>query len=380
VDLLFHKLGVSVKHLTVLHETLVANSAEYAEENKKIDLLGIEEFGRQLYAGGKVGTTLQRQMILADIFQYIFVGRCYFAAVESPAKMQKFIELIFRTANLLTLQENLSVDAKLRSIVIKNLERAIDKTDFTEPGSERALADLNALKKYKGMILPKVGKDYDNAFDSLLPKRHGLAVELIVYGMLLLKRYGYVVPLLMTQRLIRGGSHLEGSKKISYLAPPDFLLLREKGQTFGIEVGSAKDDQNTKFSVVTSVPLFSVRLGDHRQPQPYRCARCNKWIVYSTFVIRGLIAGTISTEVESVDADRYLEGKLEGVEENDLAFYGNAIDHTGTKQTRRYHYRCVKDQALVQRRVNGETRHATKGIILPVPLVRGLDLLQEEDS
>src|SRR5215831_2436078 len=105
MDLLLHKLGVSVKHLTVLHETLIANYREYREANDKIVAMGIEDFGRQLYAGGKVGNNVERQMILADIFQYIVVGRGYFAAVESPAKMKKFIELLLRVANLLILQD-----------------------------------------------------------------------------------------------------------------------------------------------------------------------------------------------------------------------------------------------------------------------------------
>jgi hypothetical protein len=86
----------------------------------------------------------------------------------------------------------------------------------------------------------------------------------------------------------------------------------------------------------------------------------------------------VSTEAESVVADDFLDGKLVGVEEKDLAFYGVAVDHAGSEQTRRYHYSCVKDQPLVKKRVNGETRHKTKGIILPVPLVRGLDLLEED--
>jgi hypothetical protein len=378
MDILFHKLGVSVKHLTVLHETLKAESAEYRAENEKIEALGIDDFGRQLYAGGKVGNNIERQMILADIFQYIFVGRGYFAAVESPEKMKKFIELLFRTANLLILQENLSVEPELRRKVIESLEAAIPENDFIEPGYDDIAQEIEDLKNYGGWIVGKHGEEFENIFDSLLPKRLALAVELIVFAMLLLKKYGYIVPLLMTQRLIRGGSHAEGNARISYLAPPDFLLLREKGQVFGIEVGSGKDDQNAKFSLVTSIPLFSVRLGDHRQPQPYRCGKCGHWIIYSGFVIRGLIDGTISTDNEHTDADVFLDNPPVGVTEADLAYYGEAIDHSGNTRKLRYHYSCVKDQEVVRNRIARETRHHTNGLILPVPFVKGLELLKED--
>lgn len=378
MDILFHKLGVSVQHLAILHETLKAGSPVYQAENEKIEALGIDDFGRQLYAGGKVKGSIERQMILADIFQYIFVGRGYYAAVESPEKMRKFIELLIRAANLLILQENLSVDHGLRSKLIERLESTIPAEDFVEPGYPDIPEELQKLKEYGGRIVGNEGKQFENIFDSLLPKRLGLAVELIVFAMLLLKKYGYIVPLLMTQRLILGGSHTPESTKVSYLAPPDFLLLRDKGQVFGIEVGSSKDDQNTKFSLVTSIPLFSVRLGDHRQPQPYRCGKCGHWIIYSDYVIKGLIAGEISTNNEHTVADGFLDGTLPGVSESDLSFYGKAADQNGTEQELRYHYSCVKDQEIVKKRVDGNTRHHKSGLILPVPFVKGLELLKED--
>jgi hypothetical protein len=375
MDILFHKLGVSVKHLTVLHETLEKHSPEYKAANDLVNEIGLEDFARQLYAGGKIGGTIGRQMILADIFQYIFVGRGYFAAVESSNNMAKFIELLFRVANLLLLQENLSVDANLRRELLKALESSIDKADFVEPGHPKIAAQLEALKAYDGRIIGKEGKDVDDIFDSLLPKRLGLASELLVFAMLLLKPYGYVVPLLMNQRLIRGGSH--PTQKVDYLAPPDFLLFREHGQIFGIEVGSGKDDQNAKFSLITSIPLFSARLGDHRQPQPYRCGRCGKWIAYSSYIINGLISGQISPGEECVKADALSAEEMKGVTQADLVFYGEALDHAGNQNTLRYHLNCVKDQDIVVRRLKGKTQHHSNGVILPIPLVRGLEHLHQ---
>ncbi len=376
MDILFHKLGVSVKHLSVLHKTLLAHDSQYKAANEKVEAIGLDIFARQLYAGGKVGKNVARQMILADIFQYIFVGRGYFAAVESTGNMKKFIELLLRVANLLILQENLSVDPDVRKIVISELEANINVTDFIEPGYEGLSSDIQALKDYNGWIVGNVGEEYENIFDSLLPKRLGLAVELIVYAMLHLKKYGYVVPLLLNQRLIRGGSQNEPDGWVDYLAPPDFLLFREKGQVFGIEVGSAKDDQNTRFSLVTSIPLFSVRLGGHWQPQPFRCGKCGRWITYSNYVIDGLIAGTVSTDIDLINADRWQD--LLGVSESDLAFFGEAEDHKGGKRKLRYHYLCVRDQEIVRMRVEGKTRHDSSGLILPVPFVKGLEILKED--
>jgi hypothetical protein len=378
MDILLHKLGVSVQHLSILHQALNANYSDYREENRRIEALGIDIFARQLYAGGKVGFNVERQMILADIFQYIFVGRGYFAAVESVGNMQKFIELLLRVANLLIMQENLSVDDTLRSVVIRKLEANIGENDFFEPGYPAVRDDLDALKNYHGWIVGDVGTEFENIFDSLLPKRVGLAVELIVYAMLHLKKYGYVVPLLLSQKLIRGGAQGRTAHAVDYLAPPDFLLFREKGQVFGVEVGSAKDDQNTKFSIVTSIPLFSVRLGDHRQLQPFRCGKCGKWITYSSYVIQGLIDGAVSTDVDSINADAFLRNELPNVAEKDLAFYGEATDHNGTVRKLRYHYLCVREQQVVKDRVEGRTRHHTSGLILPVPIVKGLEILKED--
>lgn len=377
MDLLLHKLGVSVKHLAVLHGTLTAHYPEYREANDKIMRMELGDFGRELYAGGKRGSGLARQMILADIFQYIFVGRGYFAAVRSAAQMRRFIELLFRVANLLILQENLSVRPKLRLRVIKALEKKVDAQDFIEPGYEGLTEEMNSLKAYDGWIVGQEGKDFERTFDSLLPKRLGLAVELIVFAMLLLKRYGYIVPLLLSQRLIRGGGHATGIESVDYLAPPDFLLLRDRGQVFGVEVGSAKDDQNAKFCAVTSIPLFPVRLGDHRQPQPYRCGKCGNWITYSDYILTGLISGTVSPDVVHVRTDQFLDKTTPGVEERDLVFYGQARDHKDTLQTLRYHYICVKNQDVVQDRVKGRTGHKSTGLILPVPCVKGLENLRE---
>ncbi len=378
MDLLLHKLGVSIKHLTVLHETLTSHCMEYREANDKIVAMGLDDFGRQLYAGGKVRNSIDRQMVLADIFQYIFVGRGYFAAVESPEKMKKFIELLLRVANLLILQENLSVDPELRRVVIEALETEISAEDFIEPGYDKLAKDITALKACQGWIVGDEGKELEDIFDSLLPKRVGLAVELIVFAMLLVKRYGYIVPLLLNQRLIRGGSHSSGVAGVDCLAPPDFLLLRDKGQVFGVEVGSGKDDQNAKFCLVTSIPLFPVRLGDHRQPQPYRCGKCGKWITYSDHVIKGLISGTVSPDALSISADSFLDGNMPDVTEKDLVFYGEAKDRNDNERTLRFHYLCVTGQKVVQDRIEGNTRHQSKGLILPIPFVKGLENLRED--
>ena len=74
MDILFHKLGVSVQHLAILHETLKSGSPVYMAENEKIEALGIDDFGRQLYAGGKVKGSIERQMNFGGYFSIYFCG------------------------------------------------------------------------------------------------------------------------------------------------------------------------------------------------------------------------------------------------------------------------------------------------------------------
>jgi hypothetical protein len=352
----------------VLHRTLMKESPAYAAQTEKLESIGLEDFGNQLYPAAKRGRTLQRQMVLADIFQYIFIGRGYFVAVKSPENMRRYIRLLFQTANLLLLQENLEVDAATRTKLIENLEEELG-SGFYDMKEKLFNSAMAGLKAFSGKRVRNEGKEFENALDSLLPKRNGLAVELIVFAMLLLKNYGYLVPLLLNQRLIRGGT--QNAVKVDYVAPPDFLLLREKGEVFGIEIGGGKDAQNTKFSAYTSIPLFAVRLGDLMMPQPYRCGSCDRWITYADHVIEGLISGTILPETESIAASDLL--REERISQDELVYYGVATNRDGVSQELRYHYDCVAAQPDVK----AQLAKSETSLILPVPFVRGLDMLRD---
>src|SRR5438067_672148 len=166
MQLLLDKLGLSVQHLNVLHRTIVAESAKYAAQTRKIEAIGLEDFGNQLYPAAKRGRTLQRQMVLADIFQYIFIGRGYFVAVKSPENMRRFIKLLFDTANLLLLQENLEVDATTRTKLIENLEKEL-KSGFYDSKEKPFNSAMAGLKAFKGKRVRSEGKEFENALDSL---------------------------------------------------------------------------------------------------------------------------------------------------------------------------------------------------------------------
>jgi len=382
IGLLLSKLRTSVTHLNVVHQFLYANYGSYKDMTDEIAGLGLEDFARELYAGGKVRNQFGRQMILGDIFQYLFIGRGYYAAVKNCRNMQKFIELLLRVANLLLLQENLSVRADLRKALIDELTAKIAVGEFIEPSHRDTIAPrLRALRKYRGAIIKNEneGIAYEDVFDSLLPKRLGLADELIVFAVLLFKRYGYVVPLLMSQRLIRGGCQRERSS-LDYVAPPDFLVLRGKGESIGIEVGSQKDVQNTEFSLRTSIPVIAVRPGNHDHPHPFRCAFCREWILYAPQVIRDVSTGALVPDEESIEATKYFADKIPKTAQADLVFYGRAENRLGDVPStdRRYHYNCVRDQEVVKRRVGGKTRHKRSGVVFPLPFIEGLAGLMPE--
>ena len=214
------------------------------------------------------------------------------------------------------------------------------------------------FKSYEGVIVEKEGKDIEDVFDSLLPKRVGFVPEILVYAYLIRKNYGYVVPLLLAQRLLG---------KWSYIIPPDFLLLRSKGEIFGLEVGTGKERQIASFSSITSIPVFTVGIGTPEQPQPYRCGKCRKWIIYCDRVI----------EVCSKNQDNgrgYLickkECPLYYKECPYTVYYGEAYDYSGKIRKLRYHYSCVKDDPLVKEK--------EFDLIAPIPFVSGLENISEE--
>jgi hypothetical protein len=81
------------------------------------------------------------------------------------------------------------------------------------------------------------------------------------------------------------------------IAPPNFLLLSRNRESFGIEVGYAKEGQSREFSLRTSIPTFAVDLANHMHN---RCPKCGENILYCDTVIKKYADGSLW---QSLDAN-----------------------------------------------------------------------------
>lgn len=288
---LLERLSLSVKHLKCLDEVFRANSTRYAQmEQNMIRELGHDynKISHELYAGGKQQrglNTLNRQMILGDVIEYIFTGRAYYYAARSEDNFKKFSTLVLYCVNQLLFMDTITVNPAIRRAYINKLEQEIDPAILYEKAGDRALA--NALKRSNILIWQPGWKQYDTLVDSLLPKTLGCPKELVVFLELVRMQKGLVIPLLLIQRLFGGTENI---------APPDFLLLKRNREVFGIEVGYKKELQSRKFSAQTSIPTFAVDMANHMHN---RCPKCGENILYCDSVIKHYSAGTLWTKLDS---------------------------------------------------------------------------------
>lgn len=273
---LFESVNLTVRHLAALHDVFV-NESSYRDEEKPdyelykknnealTQILSDLELHKQLY--GSKG----RQMILADLLEYIFLGRGYYA-LQSKTDRQNFVTAIIRFVNLLMCYDTITVSDNLRKAFITELATKIpgvaDEAQYVE------------LKDFSGTVGLKKGESdaplsLDKYFDTLLPKTAGgLWHELLVYVFILRHNLGYIVPLLLHQRLLSRDSNI---------VPPDFLLITHDRQIFGIEVGTKKEVQSGSFSLQTAIPTATIDTINSRVSD--RCPICKKWIPFCDYVI-----------------------------------------------------------------------------------------------
>lgn len=366
---LIRNLAVAAQHISILDNVFRKNYAPYTVASKKLESVPLyDELRKEIYAGGKKRGVYGygRQMILGDLIQYIFTGRGYYFAVRGKEQRESFISMILYVCNLLILMEDISVEVKLRNTMLDMLKKKIGSDFFEDNEQENS---FKALRAYKGLITPEKGEEYDNIIDSMLPKRVGVIPELLVYIFLTRKNYGYVVPLLHSQRLL-------GNQ--GYIVPPDFLLLRAKGEIFGIEVGRGKEQQMGSFSTITSIPVFTTGIGSFDQPQPYRCGKCLRWIIYCDEVV-SLCSRNEDPEGEYVDCNNcsiYKGNMDEALSKCPyVVYHGRALDYYGRMKELRYHYNCVRNDPEVSK-VLKRARKPKR--IAPLPWVSGLEYLTKE--
>jgi len=266
----------TIKHLEAFHK--VFNDEANFLPQEKIDYK-IYNYNQRfltkalnnLGLGNQIYNEKGRQMILADFLEYIFLGRGYYS-LKSKADKQQFVRAILHFTNLLMCYETMTVSDNIRGKFLEKLGEEVPKLKDEDYFSE--------LKDFKGKVgLPKKESDasehLNKYFDSLLPKTAGgLWHELLVYVFLLRNDIGYIVPLLLSQRLMGKEGHI---------IPPDFLVITPDKSIYGVEVGTKKEIQSGSFSLQTKVPTATIDTINSRVSD--RCPICKRWIPFCDYVI-----------------------------------------------------------------------------------------------
>ena len=369
------RVEMSLTHLRVLHsvfsnqsnftENDVADFALYKENEEKLaDALSKLEFENQLYA------QKGRQMILADVFEYIFLGRIYYSA-KNLEKRPDFIRAILHFCNMLMCYEAMTVSPTLRDKYLREL-----KSKVSEVGDEDC---FDELKKFKGTVGLKqgdseAGQKLDDYFDTLLPKTAGgLWHELIVYIFLLRNDCGYIVPLLLSQKLLGHSDHL---------VPPDFLIITKDKRIYGIEVGKKKEIQSGNFSLRTAIPTAMVDTINSRTSD--RCPICKKWITFCPYVIEkysDLSKPIKKAEISCVDVcnkfkpEDILAGKCPHTKyaRNKLKNHPST-DHVFADK-RHYHYKCVLKKVDANTKTLLKASDEVKALKSHFPYYAGIECL-----
>jgi hypothetical protein len=277
MDELYKNFKYSIDHLETLHKTFVAESN--FSDNERLDFLlyqkNLEKFSQTistLEIDKQLYDQKGRQMILADILEYIFLGRGYYA-IKNLDDKQRFTKSILYFVNLLMCYESMTKSSNIRKNFLTQLKLKIPQIETEGYFSE--------LLNFQGSVGLKRGDSdapdhLNNYFDTFLPKTAGgLWHELLVFIFLLRNDIGYIVPLLLNQRLL-------GLK--DNLVPPDFLIISHDKRIYGVEVGRKKEIQSGSFSLKTAIPTASIDTENSRSSD--RCPICKRWIPFCDFVIK----------------------------------------------------------------------------------------------
>lgn len=375
MDDFFDNMDKAVSHLRVLHDVFKTKDNFANEEIIDYEIyksnfesltrvMGELELGNQLY--GQKG----RQMILADLLEYVLIGRGYYS-LKSKEDREKFVRLVLHLVNLLMSYEMLTVSPTLRGKVLERWERYIPEISREEGFSE--------LKNFEGKVGLKAGeseatKSLDRYFDSLLPKTAGgLWHELLVYIFLLRADVGYIIPLLLSQRLIG----LQDA-----LIPPDFLVITYDKNIYGIEVGIKKEIQSGSFSIQSNIPTATIDTINSRSSD--RCPICKRWIPFCEFVMRNY--SDFSKKIENSEVRCLEECNLyskEQIAQGECPYTkysrnkARTLEHTQHNYANglHYHYRCVLSKVpkhLKERIINAQDTSALK---THYPYYSGLETL-----
>jgi hypothetical protein len=345
----------AAKHLQIVDQFFAMHDLDYMLMRKKIDSLeGYDKFSRGLYVG-KNG----RQMILYDYLMYILVSRGSIWGFHK-ANRRPYLKMILYVVNQLLIQEPVTTYAcfSMRKRLMDFMQKQ-HIPNFFEDQEARQL--YKKAKNFKGDLTYKDDKTKQlyYAVDSLLPKSVGAAIELIVYAYLIRHSFGYVIPMLLNQRVLSSDSHV---------IAPDFIIVKN-GRIFGVEVKQAfqeTPDHIFDFSSETSIPVVVARVPN---TVPLRCPICQKWILYCDEVINRF--SDYSRKIEDIKISCKKEcGNFKKC--NYITYKG--VLKASEEEELHYHYNCVKKKTFV-RNLLKDKKEQERRLISYYPYVQGLSRL-----
>jgi len=379
MERIFKKLKYSVKHLEALHQGFKkgANFSDEEQLNHDIYLQNANKFKQladELGIPEQLYGQKERQMILADLVEYIFIGRGYYS-IRNREDKSKFIKLVLHLVNLLMSYESITASDNLRRQVLNNLSVRIPQISNEELFGELINHSGTVGLPEKVSDAPKVLNKY---FDSILPKTAGgLWHELLVFIFMLRNNIGYIIPLLLTQRLIG----LERN-----IIPPDFLLITYDKHLYGVEVGTKKEIQSGSFSLQTSIPTATIDTVNSRSSD--RCPICKKWIPFCYYAIEQFADLDHPIDKKEIrclkDCDKY---SCEEIAAGQCPFTKYSRKKTKTypythhdfSDAKHYHYQCVLSHVPEETRNIIIQANDTAALKTHYPYYSGLEeLIQKE--
>lgn len=374
----FENLKKSVDHIKVLHDLFV-NKENFSLPDEQNDfdiyqenLSELTDSFNEIKVFEQLYSQQDRQMVLADIIEYILLGRGFYAIGSRRSNTQSkqlFIKGVLHFVNLLMSYESITINTNRRNLYLHQLIEKIPEIE-----NEDFFQELLEFEAPIGLPDSEASKSLSKYFDKLLPKTAGgLWHELLVYIFVLRNDLGFILPLLLHQKIYSLHDHL---------VPPDFLILAADKRIYGIEVGIKKEIQSGSFSLKTAIPTATIDTINSRNSD--RCPSCKKWIGICPFVIDNY--SNTNYKIENIKVSCLNDCTLFSREDiaNGLCKYSKysrnrAIILTHTHHDfsdgKHYHYQCVLNNVEENKRNEITEAEDETGIKTHYPYYSGLEEL-----
>jgi len=344
MDLPISRLDSCVRHLKTVDEFFSTNDPLYKYYVSKLHKIqSYDSFARSIYSGD-----FGRGMQLSDLLTYVLVSRGTIWGMDKD-KRSDYLRILITTVNQLLIQEHVTYFPKLRAEFLEFLEKR--KIDFYIEGEKYAEYYKKAKRSDKALTYSDDRYTYWS-IDHLLPKSVGLSIELVVFLYLLRSLSGYVIPLLLEQRLLGNPEHL---------VSPDFLVV-QRGRVFGVEVEqggkTGKVRQSNTFMQETGIPILTASVPT---TFPLRCKVCNKWILFCDNIIDNFCNLKYKIDSSWISCDSC----------NQVVYFGR-LEKGGDEY--HYHFDCVKKEQYVKEKLADKDQRE-KRLIAYFPHVEGLERL-----